>query len=183
MAMLAGAFMVAITQVLASPAPAPGYSIVPVSWTIPNGTDGSFIELQGTIQEMDAQLARDHPHIKRDLVFSNATYNNGSDVSVADVSVDRGTPSQDWREHAWCPEPGCCGYPDWKRANAYYIMQGVDYLKGFKHEIGIRGPNACGRVSCSYGSAIYWYVLLSIASKDLANINPSLRCNDVSDLL
>ncbi|TLD19462.1 hypothetical protein E2P81_ATG07079 [Venturia nashicola] len=159
LAMIAGTFMVAVTQVLAAPSPIPGYEIVPMTWTVPNGTDGSFIKLQGTIQELDAQLARDHPHIKRELVFDvdNGTYtaDAAANISVAAASNPRGVPSQDWREHAWCPEPGCCGYANWKRANAYHILTGVDYLKGFKHEIGVDGPNQCSRVSCSYDSAIF----------------------------
>ncbi|KAE9966008.1 hypothetical protein BLS_007273 [Venturia inaequalis] len=156
--LLAGTFLVAITQVIAKPSPIPGYEIGPVTWTIPNGTDGTFIKLQGTIQEVDAQLTRDHPHIKRDLVFDNSTdpVNAASDVSVVQAAGGpRGVPSQDWREHAWCPEPGCCGYADWKRANAYHILAGIDYLKKFKNEIGVEGPNRCGRVSCSYDSAIF----------------------------
>lgn len=50
------------------------------------------------------------------------------------------------------------------RASVYYIWQGIDYLESVPGTPGNGpGPGNCGRVSCSYSSAIYW-------------------CNDVSSL-
>lgn len=50
------------------------------------------------------------------------------------------------------------------RASSYRIKQGIEYLGTVPGSPGQGpGPGSCGRVSCSYGAAIYW-------------------CNDVSAL-
>lgn len=50
-----------------------------------------------------------------------------------------------------------CGIPGRKAAKVSYIWEGIYYLDTFDGQPkSDPGPGMCGRVSCSYNSAIYW---------------------------
>lgn len=71
------------TQVLATPAPLPGYRIIDATLTIPNTGDSPPVKLNATIKQVDSVLARDYPHLfKRDAVTK------ASSLHTRDVTED-----------------------------------------------------------------------------------------------
>ena len=50
-----------------------------------------------------------------------------------------------------------CFLPQWNSCNGNHVNEGINYLLGVDGKPGNGpGPGNCGRVSCSYQSAIYW---------------------------
>lgn len=55
------------------------------------------------------------------------------------------------------PTVHMCNLPQWDTCSAHRAQQGVYYLGTVPGQPGMGpGPGNCGRVSCSYGAAIYW---------------------------
>lgn len=119
----------------------PGAFEVPVEWEHEAFMDGPLPTLNGTVQDVyrrllemnadyDAHLHLDALNIRRTELGARVDFSN------ARVYCDRKT---------------------FGSASVDGLSQGIDHLRG----LGGRarsggGPGACGRVSCSYGTGIWW---------------------------
>ncbi|KAK4224233.1 hypothetical protein QBC38DRAFT_371454 [Podospora fimiseda] len=123
--------------------PIPGYDIVELSWEVKPYLTGDSITLNGTIEQVHAQLLEINPNYDTEVapVVAEAALAESKQIAR------RGVISK--RDHT------ICGH--FSSANKGRIQQGIDYLWGVGGRPGNGpGPGACGRVSCSYNSAIYW---------------------------
>ncbi|KAK0662079.1 hypothetical protein QBC41DRAFT_359714 [Cercophora samala] len=128
------------------------FTTVPVYWDLPIKADdpnGAKVTVEGTIQQAIAKMEADYPGW-------NATFQAGlpGDVSAATL-----TALED-------PTYDCKIKTD--MANILAIKWGIHYLRGIpgKAKNG-PGPKNCGRVSCSWDSAIYWCNEDSAGDKEL----------------
>jgi hypothetical protein len=118
---------------------------------------GQVEVLNGTVQEVYAQAVQINPDFK--LEATRASTN----------TPERG--SHDKRD--WVT----CSGADIGPRDAYRdrIQQGIDYLSGISGRPHIApGPFYCSRVSCSWGSAIYW-------CNEVGNFHSKM--NELGDLL
>lgn len=116
--------------------PIPGYKIVDIAWEI-EVSPGRIEILNGTVQEVVAQAIAINPDYKL------------RDVPPEPAPAFKPRGRLQGREVKFCNNFGTAGVND--------IIAGVDYLRGVSGQPSMGpGPGACGRVSCSYNSAIYW---------------------------
>ncbi|EAW14558.1 uncharacterized protein ACLA_075980 [Aspergillus clavatus NRRL 1] len=116
----------------------PGYNIVDIEWDVQTTAGGPTVKAKGTVQDVYAQLKDINPEFENEFPPVNST---DSSVHV----VDRYTVQSHFCQGRWS---GC----SWSR-----IQQGISYLNGVPgRPSNGPGPGNCGRVSCSYNSAIYW---------------------------
>ncbi|KAN0104234.1 hypothetical protein V8E51_009979 [Hyaloscypha variabilis] len=100
--------------------------------------NGHAYEETGTVQEVWAKLKARHPEIELP---------KRSDAPIV-LKRDKDLPPSCIPIPAW---------PSWNFAEAAAIEDGVDYLIGLNSELtNGPGPGNCGRISCSYNSAIYY---------------------------
>ncbi|KAI1318293.1 hypothetical protein F5Y16DRAFT_419067 [Xylariaceae sp. FL0255] len=124
------------------------YTLSTIKWTLPITEGGANYTFYGTVQEVFAQINDERvsqglepmpePAVNNSLGISSRT-NNGDTLNgryYTSTICNVGLPGP---------------------ANTYRIEQGASYLMGLKGtcENG-PGPGNCGRISCSYNSAIYW---------------------------
>ncbi|KAL4778227.1 hypothetical protein BJX76DRAFT_362933 [Aspergillus varians] len=107
----------------------------------------------GTIQEAHTELLRRNPNWDTD--FSRLL--TRSPVSVTEKETETEEDGSDLTKRAVFTELRCFDQTQWNPAGYLPIEQGIDYLRGLSGRPGMRaGPAACGRVSCSWGAAIWW---------------------------
>ncbi|PGH27625.1 hypothetical protein AJ80_00638 [Polytolypa hystricis UAMH7299] len=122
-------------------APIPGYRVEDITWAV-EYAPGKNTTLTGTVQQVYAQLLDMNPQYEAQFgtIEHNAT-------AVEDEDEDVTTRSK--REHTICnPFP---------RAPCNRINEGISYLTRVNgRPTNGPGPGNCGRVSCSWSSAIWW---------------------------
>ncbi|KZL69745.1 hypothetical protein CT0861_02947 [Colletotrichum tofieldiae] len=127
--------------------PFPGAAVFVPEWEVPASPGGPTVTLTGTVQEVVAELEKLNPDFKTDF---NITETAADDIPVpSDVtgSLEKRT---DFKGSKYI----CNNYPN-GRYNAYH--EGVEYLRGVPGKPRApAGPGACGRVSCSQNTAIWW---------------------------
>ncbi|POR34340.1 Uncharacterized protein TPAR_05483 [Tolypocladium paradoxum] len=120
-------------------APLHGYGVDILTWEVKVFPREPPMNFSGTIQEVQAQINKVNPKW-------NATYFNGA--------------SEKRRENRPVFYQTICGPGPygWNEADASSIKYGINYLGGLIFSKPINGPGTgnCGRVSCSYNSAIWW---------------------------
>ncbi|PHH91515.1 hypothetical protein CDD83_184 [Cordyceps sp. RAO-2017] len=105
-------------------------------------------------------------------VFEDAVQDMHPGVSEPSPAWDGATPPDDDAGNgSTAPAPGLAkrtdlsqarldcdrSANDFRRATVSRIQEGISYLRGLEREAWLpAGPNACSRVSCSWGSAIWW---------------------------
>lgn len=149
-----------VSQALAVPFdfedPLQGRDIFTPEWEVEVKPGGDTVVLNGTIQEVHTQLLELNPNWDTDFK------DDGLDKREADFGdwADD-TAGLDKRANFNGASYNCWGR--WGAVSREHIQSGINYLRRVrgKPRAGA-GPSKCGRVSCSYNSAIYW-------------------CNDVSD--
>lgn len=110
--------------------PAPGYGVETLLWDV-EVARGRFETLNGTIQEVYAQVLRLNPHFKL----------------PEDPPVARGLNRK--RSTVRCG--------NWPLTSKDRIQEGINYLRRLNGAPrNGPGPSNCGRVSCSYNAAIWW---------------------------
>ncbi|KAK3897422.1 hypothetical protein C8A05DRAFT_39028 [Staphylotrichum tortipilum] len=122
---------------MAVEAPIPGYVVETLEWDVPVAP-GQVEVLNGTIQEVFAQALQINPDFKlqQDTGASTAAKRGGLEQHEKRTTV-------------------LCG--NWPLANKGRIEEGIRYLRVVPAAPrNGPGPGACGRVSCSYNSAIWW---------------------------
>ncbi|KJK81277.1 hypothetical protein H634G_03296 [Metarhizium anisopliae BRIP 53293] len=122
---------VAATGVLSAEAPIPGYGVEVLQWDIEVAVGRTEV-LNGTVQEVYAQALQINPK----FTLTNA-------AEARDVHQKQKRSSVQ------------CG--NWPLADKGRIQEGINYLRGAPAAPrNGPGPGNCGRVSCSYNSAIWW---------------------------
>ncbi|KAK4675920.1 hypothetical protein QC764_506440 [Podospora pseudoanserina] len=160
---LISAVHTAPTSLDEQPGSVSGYSIVPISWNLPINLDdptSATVTVTGTIQEAIAQMDASYPGW-------NATFQARVTPPPGDsASLDSTANLDD-------PDDIDCNV-DYKYAGKVTIVWGINYLRSItgKPKNG-PGPNNCGRVSCSWNSAIYW------CNDD--TVEKELTWNDIAD--
>ncbi|KAF2664745.1 hypothetical protein BT63DRAFT_483419 [Microthyrium microscopicum] len=118
-------------------APIPGYGVEEIKWSLPATQDGKAASFHGTVQNVTAQLVKLNPSWKD--------------------SVKRSIPSRLVARAEW--NVNCNPGHGWDYANTGVIRDGINHLRSLPaadHPQNGPGPGNCGRVSCSYDSAIWW---------------------------
>ncbi|KAK4228060.1 hypothetical protein QBC38DRAFT_525034 [Podospora fimiseda] len=108
-----------------------GYTVTELSWELETTPGGPKVALNGTVEQVHAQLLEINPNY--DVEFA-AVEAGAEDVTAVD---SRELQKRDWTER---------------------IIDGIAYLRslGSRSATNGPGPNNCARVSCSWSSAI-WY--------------------------
>ncbi|PNY27512.1 Uncharacterized protein TCAP_02562 [Tolypocladium capitatum] len=116
-----------------------GASEVPIEWDVQAFPDGPTLTLVGTVQEVHAQLLKINPNYTSDFHLDNLESRNPDDAaefSASSVACDK---------FLW----GFSSYDT--------VSKNIDHLRPLQGRPRNKaGPSACGRVSCSYNSAIWW---------------------------
>lgn len=126
--------------------PTTGYGVEEISWEV-EYEQGKFTSLNGTVQEVYAQLLELNPKYEEQF----------GTIEERAMSFNSPVPLVAKRDSTICNV--------FNYAQCSSIGGGISYLKGLSGgATNGPGPGNCGRVSCSYNSAIWW-------------------CNDVCDAL
>jgi hypothetical protein len=109
-----------------------------ISWKVETSPGGPIVVLNGTIEEVHAQLLKINPNYDTDF------------EAIADQrEAPQAGPSLIKRDDVHC------GY--WALADEQVIETGIAYLRRVQGQPVLGpGPSKCGRVSCSYDSGIWW---------------------------
>ncbi|KAF5007077.1 hypothetical protein FDECE_6581 [Fusarium decemcellulare] len=121
----------------------PGYfEGPPIQWEVKAFRDGPELHLNGTIEEVHAELLSLNPNYDADFA------NQGPDDDEDRVTLEKRTDFSNANTN--CNFPGNLAY-------APRVDQGIKYLRGVKGKPGMpAGPGACGWVSCGYNAGIWW---------------------------
>ncbi|RDL38352.1 uncharacterized protein BP5553_02692 [Venustampulla echinocandica] len=113
------------------------YPLVPFQY---NGILGGHnVQLNGTIQDIYAQMKELHPDFELEhAIQSRAEASNLTTHDIANTF-----------DYYCCPVPG----HKWQWALGPHILDGIKYLKGI--DICDVGASSCVRIGCSWNSAIY----------------------------
>ncbi|KAJ4413358.1 hypothetical protein N0V85_003589 [Neurospora sp. IMI 360204] len=122
--------------------PIPGYGIEELTWEVETTPGGPTVNITGTIENVYEELEKINPTFVSDFGLHDPDHN----LSLAAPVEPRGYYYKSW---------DCDAVTWW--AGLSNIQAGLVYLNGVpgKPSNG-PGPGNCGRVSCSYSSAIYW---------------------------
>ena len=121
-------------------------------WEVPISPDGPPVPQYGTIQEAWANITANYPgwNDRRPVRdFSNTS-------KARNMTADAGTDFWVVMMGLYTRDSYFCGRP-WSYCWRSAIVDGLDHLYSApgKAKDG-PGPGECGRVSCSYNSAIWW---------------------------
>ena len=157
--------------------PMPGYGVQNITWKIlvdPKNKPGELTTFAGTIQQAVAQAVAINPNYLADHGLDAARYDIHKHHNMTNPIPCKGNSSD--IHHLPPPHPPYhkldgedkqvndlkCFDEDLPGANLRAIDMGIDYLNSLS---GVPGngvpgedaaPKNCGRVSCSWGSAIWW---------------------------
>ncbi|KAB8219143.1 hypothetical protein BDV33DRAFT_192139 [Aspergillus novoparasiticus] len=112
------------------------------TWEVEVTPGGDKVTLNGTVQEVHAQLLQLNPNYDSD--FPAKRSEEPSSLTKRDFKYEK---YYCWGEDGW--------HYSRKRGDSGDLQDGIDYL----NSIGgtpKEAPGDCGRVSCSYNMAIYW---------------------------
>lgn len=124
--------------------------IVPATWLVRAFTDGPDLTLQGTVQEVHAQLKQ-----------INANYDRDFGIPAASEAEE----SQLHRRTDFRNTHTICG--NFPHIGITHLAEGINYLRhvGGRPQLPPRGATSvCSRVSCSYSTAIWWCNDVSLPS-------------------
>jgi hypothetical protein len=138
---LAGARVVVATDDIESPIP--GYDIFIPSWEVSATPDGPSIVLNGTVEQVHEQLIELNPNYDADFAITVS----GEDDTITTANYLDRFPSNSGHN--------CFGR--WHFVFTDTLWDGINYLRRIGGQPSMSaGPGTCGRVSCSYRTAIYW---------------------------
>lgn len=164
-------------QVVGLQAPIEGYGVVDLEWEVEVSPGGKTVILNGTVEKVRDELVKLNPNWDEDYAARTeplAKRNDGFELAArADFTNARFFCRGRWPE---CPAPRISG--------------GIAYLRRIQgRPTNGPGPGNCGRVSCSYQSAIWWcndvsypctvrllssrYTLTSLRSFRMRTLKPS----------
>lgn len=111
----------------------------PVVWEVEAFKDGPTLKLVGTIQEVHEQLVAINPNYDTDFNLGAV-----SDKAARDLS----------KRTDFSHSHTICG--NFPGTTVDHLGQGISYLRGVGGRPSMGGRGTCGRVSCSYNTAIWW---------------------------
>ncbi|KAF6814984.1 hypothetical protein CMUS01_12544 [Colletotrichum musicola] len=127
--------------------PYPGASVFIPEWEVETAPGGPVVTVSGTVQQAIAELEKINPNFKTDF--------NITDVAEADVPVPEVAGSLQKRTDFKGSKVICNNFGRAASYTAY--LDGINYLRGVSGKpYAPAGPGACGRVSCSDNTAIWW---------------------------
>ncbi|KAM7215774.1 hypothetical protein V8F06_008884 [Rhypophila decipiens] len=127
-------------HVLALEAPIPGYTVQEITWQVEPFNNGTSVEISGTIQDVIAELDKINPNYLEQQFKADE---NDARLTITQKRDNRIIYNP--RPHEWYP------------ADPYEIKGGITYLHTIHGRPGSSArPGTCGRVSCSWNSAIWW---------------------------
>ncbi|KAG5995267.1 hypothetical protein E4U43_003068 [Claviceps pusilla] len=129
---------------LALDPPLPGYGVVDIEWNVQVKRGEPATNITGTVEEVEAELTRRNPNWKHELddlsTGGDGAHRLAKRAEVEQVYCD--SIVHDYR---------------WPLASTYALIGGIRYLKSVPGKPGANpGPGMCGRISCSWDSAIWW---------------------------
>lgn len=129
-------------QVLGIEPPLPGYSVEVIRSEV--WVDGLLVTLNGTVQQIYQQVLEINPEYESEFgPVWNTTTPTPDEIRRATLAAER---RETWSD---------CGH--WDPARAEAIWEGINHLNHVSgRPVSRPGPGVCGRVSCSYDSAIWW---------------------------
>lgn len=124
-----------------------------LEWEVEIFPDGRTEIFKGTIEQIVENLQKVNPDWKQD--FNISATPEAAAASVNELLGDDGewavTKRADWTEFS----VSCFGR--WQPADGWHIYEGIEYLARLSGKpTNGPGPGNCGRVSCSFNSAIWW---------------------------
>lgn len=132
------------SQVFGIEPPLPGYRVEVLQWEVPVSRDGRTAILNGTVQQVYQQLLEVNPNYEAEFGSIEGKY-------TPELSRTYGSSEVLERQDTWSD----CGRFD--AAKAVPIWEGINHLNHVSGTpVSNPGPGMCGRVSCSYNSAIWW---------------------------
>ncbi|KAK4199941.1 hypothetical protein QBC40DRAFT_297015 [Triangularia verruculosa] len=141
---LLGNLLFAVSAIAAGHRPLSSYTIVDLQWDLPitpGDATADTIKVNGTIQNAIEQMELLYPGW-------NHTFQNHLQ-HLPDTTINKPAIREE-------PEDIDCNIKTMSARN-WAIKKGIEYLRGVSGTPkNGPGPNNCGRVSCSYRSAIYW---------------------------
>lgn len=135
---------VEIFQVLGIEPPLPGYRVEDVQSEVLVNLKGLLVTMNGTVQQVYQQILEINPEYESEFgPVWNATAPTPDEIWRANFAAER---RETWSD---------CGH--WDPARAEAIWEGINHLNHVSgRPMSKPGPGVCGRVSCSYDSAIWW---------------------------
>ncbi|KAM0388309.1 hypothetical protein ACHAO7_010545 [Fusarium culmorum] len=127
-------------------APIEGYGVVVPEWEVEVTPGGPTTVLNGTIEEVHEELLQ----LNSDWDEEYAGNSTDSELTERDSGFElfARTDFSDAEYH--------CG-GRWPKCRTTFVNQGISYLRRTKGKpTNGPGPGNCGRVSCSFNSAIWW---------------------------
>lgn len=149
-----------------APAALHGYEIYNTTWVASVRPGGETVELNGTIQQVRAQLLELNPNYNADYNidverihqgWSMFCINAGCTPATAAETTTRLLQDDSVLTFRGFVQTKCLNHDSLARMTA--IDEGVRHLRDLKTHIKPKngpGPNNCGRVSCSWAAGIYW---------------------------
>ncbi|KAK3386706.1 hypothetical protein B0H63DRAFT_447620 [Podospora didyma] len=132
------------TPVLQARAPIPGYNVQDFSWDVETTPGGPTVVLNGTVEQVHKQLLKINPDYETHFNITNKRRHPEA------LAASHGSSSFTKR----APYTLCDNF---RKANADYIWGGIMHLRTVPGQPkNGPGPSNCGRVSCDWGSEIWW---------------------------
>ncbi|KFY43022.1 hypothetical protein V495_04216 [Pseudogymnoascus sp. VKM F-4514 (FW-929)] len=142
-----GVAMFAMSAYAQGESPIKGYGVVPITWGV-EVSPGKTVELNGTVQDLIAKINNDHPESE----FASALTSKLAQVETR-MTEEEFSPV-DHTNLFKRDDVLCCNFG---KPCQNDIIVGIKYLRGVGGQpTNGPGPGNCGRVSCSFNSAIWW---------------------------
>ncbi|KAG7053123.1 Secreted protein [Colletotrichum scovillei] len=124
-----------------------GFDLMAIEWDVQAHPGGENLTLTGTVEEVLKELRTINPNYDQDFGITSLTSTKAIDAAIESAVTQADDTFKD-------APVNCAGYDD---ADRKRLAQGARYLLDVKGKpTRGPGPGSCGRVSCSYNSAIYW---------------------------
>jgi hypothetical protein len=138
---------IAVAVGVALEAPLPGYGVEEVLWQVQSHPGKPHITLNGTVEEVYSQLLEINPNYETDFgTIDQRVERLKRDDYPVEVTTPRDLTKRD-NTVCW----------NFQATIVWPINSGITYLRGVPGQpTNGPGPGNCGRVSCSYESAIWW---------------------------
>ncbi|KAJ6445412.1 FAD-containing monooxygenase [Purpureocillium lavendulum] len=136
------------------------FTVVPVGWEVQAFPGGEPVKLEGTVQEVRRQLGAMNPNYEIDFAHMLADgHDHDHDAMMASAAA-MGAPQLGRRTNfddaaAVCSS-GISPFPPFGHIKSISFNEAAAYLLRHGGQPSLpAGPRVCGRVSCSYGGAVY----------------------------
>ncbi|KAF9881493.1 hypothetical protein CkaCkLH20_00639 [Colletotrichum karsti] len=133
-----------VSLISAMEAPIPGYDVFIPEWEVKATPDGETLRINGTVEEVVAELEQINPHYRRSIGLDDPTL-----MARQQEELEKRQMVQFHRQNGICDH--------FRGADTGQIMAAVQYLNwvtGRPRNGG--GPANCGRVSCGYKTAVWF---------------------------